>query len=47
MNFLALHFDEMVDSLEMMGLGMIGIFVSIGLIMLVIWLLNKSFPGKK
>ncbi len=47
MIFLGLKVDEMVDSLDIMGLGMIGIFMSIGLIMFVIWLLNKIFPGKK
>ncbi|NLP25826.1 MAG: oxaloacetate decarboxylase [Clostridiales bacterium] len=47
MNFLALDVDEMLRNLDMMGLGMIGIFISIGLIMLVIWLLNKVFPGNK
>ncbi len=47
MNFLGLNVDAMVDSLDIMGLGMVGIFASIGLIMFVIWLLNKVFPGKK
>ncbi|HHX56893.1 MAG TPA: oxaloacetate decarboxylase [Clostridiales bacterium] len=47
MNFLALDVDGMIEYLDIMGLGMVGIFASIGLIMFVIWLLNKVFPGKK
>lgn len=47
MNFLALDVDGMIENLDIMGLGMVGIFASIGLIMLVIWLLNKVFPGNK
>ena len=47
MYFLGLDVDGMIEDLDIMGLGMVGIFASIGLIMFIIWLLNKVFPGNK
>jgi len=44
MNF---NVDALIESLKIMGLGMLGIFIVIGLIMLIIWLLGKIFSGKK
>ncbi len=39
--------DALLKSLPIMGLGMLGIFIVIGLIMLIIWILGKAFPVKK
>ncbi len=41
------NFDALLNSLPIMGLGMLGIFIVIGLIMLIIWILGKAFPEKK
>ena len=41
------NFDALIDSLPIMGLGMLGIFMVIGLIMLVIWILGMLFPENK
>ena len=43
-SFEPMHF---VENLRYMGLGMLGIFIVIGLIMLIIWILGKAFPAKK
>lgn len=39
--------NALIESLRIMGLGMLGIFIVIGLIMLVIWILGKVFSEKK
>ena len=41
------NFEALVDSLPIMGLGMLGIFIVIGLIMAIIWILGKVFSEKK
>lgn len=40
-----INVDGFVDSLWVMLLGMIGIFVVIGVILLIVVLLGKIFPG--
>lgn len=39
--------QAMLDSLSIMGYGMLGIFVSVGVIILTIYLLTKGFPASK
>jgi Na+-transporting methylmalonyl-CoA/oxaloacetate decarboxylase gamma subunit len=39
--------DALLDSLPIMGLGMLGIFIVIGIIMGIIWILSKVFPVKQ
>ncbi|MBQ6052480.1 MAG: hypothetical protein IJL30_04225 [Clostridia bacterium] len=39
--------DALLNSLPTMGWGMLGIFMVIGIIMLIIWILGKIFPVKK
>ena len=39
--------DALLESLPIMGLGMLGIFIVIGIIMLIIWILGKAFPAHK
>ena len=41
------NFKALLDSLPIMGLGMLGIFIVIGLIMAIIWILGKAFSEKK
>ncbi len=41
------HMQEFVDSLKIMGIGMLGVFISMGGIILMTWLLNKIFRVKK
>lgn len=41
------HIDALLDSLEIMGIGMLGVFISMGSIILMTWLLNKIFHAKK
>ena len=38
---------QFMDTLPMMGFGMGGIFLIIGLIMLTIWIFNKTTKSKK
>lgn len=35
-----------LDSLPVMGMGMLGIFIVIGVIMACVWALGKAFPDK-
>ncbi len=44
MEFTPVHF---IDNLQYMGLGMLGIFVVIGIIVGATYLLNAVFKGKK
>ncbi len=39
--------DALLKSLPTMGWGMLGIFMVIGIIMLIIWILGKVFPVRK
>ena len=39
--------ENFLRALEVMGLGMLGIFVIIGIIVLIIKLLQKLFPAKE
>lgn len=41
------NFGALVASLPIMGLGMLGIFIVIGIIMGIIWVLGKVFTEKK
>ena len=41
------NLDALVESLPIMGLGMLGIFIVIGLIIGIIWVLGKVFTEKK
>ena len=38
---------EFLTALKIMGLGMLGIFCIIGIIIFLTWLLQKLFPVKK
>ena len=40
-------FKALLESLTIMGLGMLGIFIVIGIIMGIIWILGKVFTEKK
>lgn len=40
-------FKALLSSFPIMGLGMLGIFIVIGVIMVVIFVLNRIFPEKK
>lgn len=42
-----IHVDSWKDTLPVMGIGMVGIFLVLGFIVLVTYLLNKVFSGKK
>lgn len=39
--------ENVLPALEIMGLGMLGIFIVIGIIMLILRLLIKAFPPKE
>lgn len=41
------NISAFVDSLSVMGLGMLGIFVVVGVIMGVMYLLNAAFKDKQ
>ncbi len=43
----SIHADSWKDTLPVMGIGMVGIFLVLGFIVLVTYLLNKAFSGKK
>lgn len=40
-------FDALLQSLPIMGFGMLGIFLVIGIIMGIIWILGQIFTDKK
>jgi len=42
-----MNFQGFVDSLQYMLFGMLGIFIVIGIIALIVWLLQVVFPEKK
>ena len=39
--------QALLDSLPMMGYGMLGIFIAVAAIILTVVVLGKMFPGKK
>jgi len=39
--------EALIESFGIMGYGMLGIFIVIGIIIGIVFILNKSFPGKK
>lgn len=41
-----MNMDGFLQSLPVMGKGMLGIFIVIGVIMLIVMLLGKIFPAK-
>ena len=43
----SIHVDSWKDTLPVMGISMVGIFLVLGFIVLVTYLLNKVFSGKK
>ena len=42
-----INFDAFINTLPVMGFGMLGIFAVISAISLVVWFLAKVFPNKK
>jgi hypothetical protein len=40
------HLDRFLESLPYMGVGMLGIFVIIGMLVLILNLFGRFFPGK-
>ena len=42
-----MNFDNMIAALEMMGQGMLGIFVVLGMIALLVYLMQKVKKKKK
>ena len=42
-----MNIDALIDSLPIVGWGMLGIFIVIGVIMLSVVILTKIFPPKK
>ncbi|MGN0624803.1 MAG: OadG-related small transporter subunit [Oscillospiraceae bacterium] len=41
------NLQALLDSLPMMGYGMLGIFIAVAVIILAVMILGKIFPAKK